>query len=311
MSDTAIVPREPEALLDQARDLFLTVENAHTRRAYAARLDRFADWRAQRPDGEKFVAQLKAYAVHLRSEGMEPRSIQAHISTVKAWIRTAATIEPALSAVLPQLDLVKAPPVRGEAQGKRLSREQLQALLDAPDLNTHKGRRDRAVLGLLGLCGLRRSEVCNLTWEHITDLDGHKVIRNLSGKHGRVRTVKLPPSLWRRMVDYAEQAGLSTAPDVRIFTVIARWDKVKPSRYLAPNAIAHIVSTYAAAAGLGTLAPHDLRRTAASLSRKGGATIEQVQIMLGHASPQTTSHYIGEQLDLDDNAVDYIRGVSA
>jgi integrase len=47
------------------------------------------------------------------------------------------------------------------------------------------------------------------------------------------------------------------------------------------------------------------RRTAASLARKGGASIEQVQVMLGHSSPQTTSQYIGEGLDLDDHAVDY------
>ncbi len=39
--------------------------------------------------------------------------------------------------------------------------------------------------------------------------------------------------------------------------------------------------------------------------RRGGASNEQVQVMLGHSSPQTTSQYIGEGLDLDDHAVDY------
>ena len=57
--------------------------------------------------------------------------------------------------------------------------------------------------------------------------------------------------------------------------------------------------------GLEGISPHDLRRTAASLARKGGASIEQVQVMLGHANPQTTSEYIGEGLDLEDHAVDY------
>ena len=40
-------------------------------------------------------------------------------------------------------------------------------------------------------------------------------------------------------------------------------------------------------------------------AKKAGATIEQVQVMLGHASPQVTSHYIGEGVNLDDHAVDY------
>ena len=44
---------------------------------------------------------------------------------------------------------------------------------------------------------------------------------------------------------------------------------------------------------------------AAKLARQRGASIEQVQVMLGHASPQTTSAYIGETLNLDDHAVDY------
>lgn len=57
--------------------------------------------------------------------------------------------------------------------------------------------------------------------------------------------------------------------------------------------------------GLEGISLHDLRRTAASLARKGGASIEQVQVMLGHANSQTTSEYIGEGLDLADHAVDY------
>ena len=72
-----------------------------------------------------------------------------------------------------------------------------------------------------------------------------------------------------------------------------------------PHAIYKLVNYYTRRTGLPAVKPHDLRRTAALLSRRGGATIEQVQLMLGHASPQTTSDYIGESLDLDDNAVDY------
>jgi integrase len=74
---------------------------------------------------------------------------------------------------------------------------------------------------------------------------------------------------------------------------------------MTPHAIYKLINTYTAMTGLPPVKPHDLRRTAALLARRGGASIEQVQIMLGHASPQTTSNYIGETLDLDDNAVDY------
>jgi integrase len=74
---------------------------------------------------------------------------------------------------------------------------------------------------------------------------------------------------------------------------------------ITPHAIYKLVNHYTKLAGVPDVKPHDLRRTAALLSRRGGASIEQVQLMLGHASPQTTSNYIGEMLNLDDNAVDY------
>ncbi len=74
---------------------------------------------------------------------------------------------------------------------------------------------------------------------------------------------------------------------------------------LTSSAVAWLVERYAGQVGLRGISPHDLRRTAAALARRGGASIEQVQVMLGHSSPQTTSQYIGEGLDLDDHAVDY------
>ena len=92
---------------------------------------------------------------------------------------------------------------------------------------------------------------------------------------------------------------------MQIFAPINKADKIGKNGITAQT-IYNIVEKYTKKAGLEHVTPHDLRRTAAHLARKGGASIEQVQIMLGHASPQTTSDYIGEQLDLDDHAVDYI-----
>jgi integrase len=46
------------------------------------------------------------------------------------------------------------------------------------------------------------------------------------------------------------------------------------------------------------LAPHDLRRTCAKLCRKSGGDLEQIQMLLGHASIQTTEKYLGMQQNL-------------
>jgi integrase len=222
-------------------------------------------------------------------------------------LRTAAALDTRLAPGLAQLELVKTPSVRGQVQGKRLTARQARTLLETPGTDTIKGLRDSAILGLLLILGLRRSEVCNLTWGHIDELEGHHVLANLKGKHGRVRTLKLPGWLHGLILTWGDRSGLNVNRlDHRVFVPITKDGRVLAQRSgMTPHAIYKMVNLYTQTAGLPTVKPHDLRRTAALLSRRGGATIEQVQLMLGHASPQTTSSYIGESLDLDDNAVDY------
>ncbi|HEX4231271.1 MAG TPA: site-specific integrase [Bryobacteraceae bacterium] len=53
-----------------------------------------------------------------------------------------------------------------------------------------------------------------------------------------------------------------------------------------------------AAIGRRDLTPHDLRRTCAKLCRKAGGELEQIQLLLGHASIQTTERYLGTKQDL-------------
>lgn len=59
---------------------------------------------------------------------------------------------------------------------------------------------------------------------------------------------------------------------------------------------------YAADIGVPQLARDDLRRTCAKLCRASGGDLEQIQLLLGHASIATTERYLGSTLDLT-NAV--------
>lgn len=292
--------------LDAAIDTFLAGKAENTQAAYSDRLRRFLDWKAKQPPAS-FLADLNRYIAHLKAEGLSPRSVQAHVNTVKGLLKTAAALDTSgtMGAQLPQLDLAKPPAVRGELQGDRLTSPQRQTLVELPGVDTHKGRRDTAILGLMVDCGLRRSEVSRLDWRHIGEVDGYKTIKNLRSKHGRVRTVKLPVPLWRLLHQWADAAGLDTSPDAPVFVTIHRGDHVQHGDRLMPSSVSWLVKHYAEQMGHDEISAHDLRRTAAKLARKRGASIEQVQVMLGHESPITTSAYIGETLDLDDHAVDY------
>lgn len=307
--ENALASSQPsDELLEVALETYLSGRTANTRRAYRSRLEHFLGWLADEPSAP-FMAQLKAYIAHLQDNGLAPRTIQAHVHTIKGLLKTAAALDTTgrLATALPTLQLAKPPSVRGEVQGDRLTAKQRQQLIDQPGTDTHRGRRDTAILVLLSVCGLRRAEVVSLNWSHIAELDGYKVVKNLQGKHGRTRTVKMPEMLWELFRDYARLAELDSSPGAPVFVAIHRSDSVQHGQRLTPSSIAYLVKQYTGRLGLEGITPHDLRRTAASLARKGGATIEQVQLMLGHANPQTTSEYIGETLNLRDHAVDYSR----
>lgn len=62
---------------------------------------------------------------------------------------------------------------------------------------------------------------------------------------------------------------------------------------LSPCAIRLITLHYSKLAGLGPVAPHDLRRTHAKLAREGGASLEIISASLGHSSVLTTQRYLG------------------
>ena len=67
---------------------------------------------------------------------------------------------------------------------------------------------------------------------------------------------------------------------------------------LSEKAVWQLLQGYAAEAGVPGIAPHDLRRSCAKMCRAAGGELEQIQLLLGHASVQTTERYLGTKQDL-------------
>ncbi len=189
---------------------------------------------------------------------------------------------------------VKSAKSMGVRTGNWLSLKQAQALLNAPDITTTKGLRDRAIIAVLLGCGLRRSEVAALTMGHIQQRDGRWCIIDLLGKHGRVRTVPVPA--WVKVAIDA-WTGPTGVVDGRVFRPVNRADKAQ-GEALSEKVVWQMLRPYATAAGVPGIAPHDCRRTAAKLCRAAGGELEQIQLLLGHASVQTTERYLGAKQDL-------------
>jgi integrase len=81
----------------------------------------------------------------------------------------------------------------------------------------------------------------------------------------------------------------------------ARWSGViefEPRPVERRKVVWQLLQQYAAAIGAPGIAPHDLRRTCAKMCRAAGGELEQIQMLLGHASVQTTERYLGTKQDL-------------
>jgi integrase len=153
---------------------------------------------------------------------------------------------------------------------------------------------DRAMFATLLGCGLRRSELANLTMKHVQQLDSRWCIVDLLGKHGRVRTVPMPAWVKNAIDAWSMAAGVTEG---HLFRPVNRGDQVCGDR-MSEKVVWQMLTTYVARAGLSDIAPHDLRRTTAKLCRAAGGELEQIQLLLGHSSVQTTERYLGTKQDL-------------
>jgi site-specific recombinase XerD len=269
-----------------------SVSSPITKRVYNMALNEFMAWFQQAPRPGFTKATVSAWRVSLEDRGLGSSSIIIRMSAIRKLAAEAADnglLAPELAQGISRVKSVKSTGV-----GNWLSQKQAQALLSAPDISTVRGLRDRAILAVLLGCGLRRSEVAALTFAHVQQRDGRWCIVDLVGKHGRVRTTPMPAWVKVAMDAWTTPAGLATG---HIFRPVNRAGAISGER-LGEKVVWQMLRRYAAEIGMPGLAPHDLRRTCAKLCRAAGGELEQIQMLLGHASVQTTERYLGTRQDL-------------
>lgn len=290
-----LVPPRPGPDLDGLKRLLLAgIAAPNSRRAYARALTDFVEWHAREPRGpfSKFV--VEEYRTHLATLHLAPSTINVRLSAIRKLASQAAELGLLSSELASGIQQLKGARKLGIRAGNWLTKEQASQLLHAPDTAMLKGKRDRALLALLLGCGLRRAELANLTFDNIQQREGRWVLPDLVGKGGRIRTVPLPAWVKCAVDVWTEAAGLSEGS---VFRAINKkgiiWGKG-----ITPKVIWWMVLRYAKQVGSPKLAPHDLRRTCAKLCRAAGGDLEQIQLLLGHASVQTTEQYLGTKQNL-------------
>src|SRR6266852_3797121 len=204
-----------------------SVSSPITRRVYNMALDEFFEWYRQEPRPGFTKATVSAWRVSLEARGLGSSSIIIRMSAIRKLAAEAADnglLAPELAAGISRVKSAKSVGIR---TGNWLSARQAQMLLNAPDITTVRGLRDRAILAVLLGCGLRRSEVAALTFAHVQQRDGRWCIVDLVGKHGRVRTAPMPAWVKMAIDAWTTAAGVLAG---HVFRAVNRGDRVAGER---------------------------------------------------------------------------------
>ncbi|MBQ2993468.1 MAG: tyrosine recombinase [Alistipes sp.] len=176
-----------------------------------------------------------------------------------------------------------AAPKAGRHLPDTLTVEEIERIIDSITPYTAKGRRDRAMLELLYSCGLRVSELISLRMSDLFFGEGY--IRVI-GKGDKQRLVPIGSTARERIMMYLDDRREKEKRDTDTLFLNNRGGKL--TRIMVFLILRQAVEN----AGIDkTVSPHTLRHSFASHLIAGGASIRQVQEMLGHESIVTTEIY--------------------
>ena len=165
-----------------------------------------------------------------------------------------------------------------------ISFEEVEAMLEQPDLEKAEGQRDRAMLEVMYSSGLRISELLNLK---IRDISFDRGMINVVGKGNKERNVPIGDYALEYLNKYINDGRAKNMNRNSPFLFLNRYGEPLSRIYFFKQ-----VKKYAFQAGIKTeISPHTLRHCFATHMLENGAELRAVQEMLGHANIATTQIY--------------------
>ena len=255
----------------------------NTLAAYRNDLNGLAAWLSGRGGG--LVAARREDLLGYLSErvinGARPRTTARLLSSLRRFYRYLVregrlSADPTVRIDSPRI---------GRPLPDSLSEEEIETLLDAPAVDEALGMRDRAMLELLYACGLRVSELVNLTMEQIDLTQG--VVR-LMGKGSKERLVPLG----EEAVDWLQRYIAQSRPELAAGASARALFITRRGKAMTRQAFWYRLRHYAVKSGINkALSPHTLRHAFATHLLNHGADLRVVQMLLGHSDLSTTQIY--------------------
>jgi integrase/recombinase XerD len=270
---------------------FANISNHNTRRVYENAVKDFMRFGGiVRP--EEFRTVTRAHIIAWRDElarrglgGVTIRNRLASLASLFEYLceKNAVTHNPVKGVERPKTE-------SGEGKTPALGDHQARKLLDAPQAESTKSKRDRAILSTLLFHALRREELCKLKVKDARHERKGVPHLKVSGKGGKTRYLPLHPGTAALIHDYLEAAGHGTDENGALFRPIKNNTTGTLDSAITADGVYKLVRAYSALLGF-EIGAHALRATAATNALDHAADIAKVQEWLGHANIATTRIY--------------------
>lgn len=260
-SEKGLSPRTVEAYSNDIRAFFYFLKQTNVSDIQHVESDHVVDFISKlKIDGyasssvARNLIAIKVLCRFLKREGSVASNIALYLDTPKIW------------QLIPEV----------------LSYEEVEKLLNTPDISTFQGCRDKAVLEVIYASGLRVSEVCSLK---IYDVDDEFV--RVMGKGRKERVVPIGGKAIAAVDDYLNrfrsQYNSDTLQELFLTSRGTPIDRIS---------VWKMIKAYAKKAGITkNISPHTLRHSFATHLLDNGADLRIIQEMLGHASISSTDRY--------------------
>ena len=211
----------------------------------------------------------------------KPRSISRLIASMRRFYRYALRENLIKTDPTLQIESPKLP----RSLPKSLNEQEVEDLLNAPDINQPIGLRDRAMLELLYASGLRVSELVGVKVNEVSTQDG--VVR-VTGKGSKTRLVPMG----EEAADWIDQYLKQARPEILQKRLCDTMFVTARASAMTRQAFWYLIKRYALVAGIQKhMSPHVLRHAFATHLLNHGADLRVVQMLLGHADISTTQIY--------------------
>ena len=176
-------------------------------------------------------------------------------------------------------------PIQDKHLPEVLSTAEVDMLEASIDLSKWEGHRNRAIIEVLFSCGLRVSELVNLTFSQVYEDEG---FLRILGKGSKERLVPISKRAIKELhLWYDDRCHMTIKPGEEDYVFLNR-----RGAHLTRTMILIMIKQQAAMAGIRkTISPHTLRHSFATALLEGGASLRAIQAMLGHESIGTTEIY--------------------